>query len=127
MVNNKDERTVETLKALPLYIQEFLTQRPASIRSQDYLFAGVAVGECPVCGRFNTRQGNETPLRDSTLGICMNCYRITCMECGEILRKGQTVCDHWKVCRECNPDWIKSCNIPIWNCSIIEEWKSKRK
>lgn len=118
---------MEAFEKLPREMQEFLQQKGKDPYARQGLFLGVIAGDCPVCGSFNTLDGGDTPLSDSTIGICLDCYRLTCLECGYILEKGKTICEHWKICEQCRPSPRENvCKIQVWNCTIIEEWKRKR-
>ena len=125
--NSIHEMVREKLRALPEEMQEFLLKAFGAINIKQFSFKGVVAGDCPVCGSFNTLQGSETPLGDSTIGICLDCLSMSCLECGDLFEKGQTRCRHWNVCDECKSNSEKDCTIPVWQCSIIAEWKKKLK
>jgi hypothetical protein len=127
MNEKKHEFDTEALSSLPRELQEYLlrtSQEPESVLD---FFNGVVAGDCPVCGGFNTRQGSDTPLDDPTVGICLDCFSMTCLDCGEVFENGQTVCEHLKVCDACKSGGKRECNIPVWDCPRIERWKTERK
>jgi hypothetical protein len=127
MPDSSDENVIDTFKALPQEMQEFLNNVSKNPPPGQEIFRGVVAGDCPVCGSFNTLDGGETPLEDPTLGICLDCCTIHCLDCGELLRGGQTACPHRKVCDECRAARGKACRIPVWNCSVIDDWKTDLK
>jgi hypothetical protein len=120
-----DERRIrESLEALPETMQEFLLKTAERSSGDGDFYNGVVMGDCPVCGSFNTRDGSDTPLGDPTVGICLDCYTIACLECGNVFDKGQTVCEHRRICDGCGlAKEGDGCGVPTWECSFIQAWK----
>lgn len=128
MIETRNRLILEAFEQLPRELKEFLDGAERDPVFMQELFLGVIAGDCPICGSFKTLDGGDTPLRDTTVGICLECYCMICLECGEILGRGQTQCDHRRICDQCHgPGSENGCHTPIWECQEIEEWKIKRK
>jgi len=125
-----DQKTSKkAFESLPEEIQKFLKNALKDSKTEKEFINKVMVGDCPVCGSPNTRDCEGTPLDDPTVGICLDCYTIGCLECGEIFEKGQTICKHWKICDGCNFSIYSSsdsCGVQIDECSIIQDWKNSK-
>jgi hypothetical protein len=126
MQGKKHELSNAALRRLPQDLKEFLIRAIAKGNPELDSFNGVVAGDCPVCGSFNTLEGADTPLCDPTVGICLDCCSINCLECGEIFEKGQTACHHWQVCEQCEISSEDGCGTAVWDCSKIEHWKKSR-
>lgn len=72
----------------------------------------IMVGPCPKCGNENTYDcGSTPPLKDETIGHCLNCETYWCIECGYVFKaksKGIYLteklgeCPHWQFCGGCS-------------------------
>jgi hypothetical protein len=113
----------ESLTWLPEDLQDFLFERAANTNSMEEFIRTSMVGDCPSCGSENTRDTGGTPLDDPTVGICLNCQTLWCLDCGLVIETGQTVCRHWDVCGECGFSTDEGCSTMPWECQIIENWK----
>ena len=122
------EAVMDIFESLPEDVQQDLLETMKTSDSAEEAIRRIMVGDCPVCGSKNTRDCSDTPLDSPTVGICLDCHAIGCVECGEIFGKGQTSCKHWEVCKDCKfPNGDGSCDVPIWDCSIITDWKNAGK
>jgi hypothetical protein len=126
MNQQKDLKAQENFEALSEEMREFISEALRTPDSQASLFRGVLAGDCPLCGSFSTLGGGDTPLGDDTVGICLDCCTITCLECGEIFARGQTHCSHWQICERCESHQDYGCAISIWECPRIGDWKRTR-
>lgn len=45
------------------------------------------VGDCPSCGSQQTIDGENLPVSDNCVGICLSCGYTWCLECGNPLEK----------------------------------------
>ena len=93
-------------------------------KNEKDFFRIMMVGDCPKCGGENTRDCEDSPLGDITVGFCLDCYIIWCLECGEIFKENQTICVHWEICDKCKFSTDEGCDILIDECSIIQDWKN---
>ena len=104
--NGKKARGVrKAFKSLPEDLQEALGELIERAENEEEFVRFSMVGNCPSCGSPNTRDTEGTPLDDITVGICLDCYKLWCLECGAVFEEGQTSCKHWEVCSECNLTW----------------------
>lgn len=63
-------------------------------------FAGlIMVGNCPECGSEKTRDGEGSPIDDITIGLCLKCGYVWCLECYNKLTEWP--CPHWEICENC--------------------------
>jgi hypothetical protein len=122
-----DKTADEIVEALPEDVKKLLEETVEETDTSDEFIRMFMVGDCPVCGSGNTRDCDDTPIEDISLGICLDCSALWCLECGEVLKHGQTMCEHWQICNECEFDIKAECDIPISDCSIIQEWLRKRR
>lgn len=123
---NKEE-VLEAFHALPDEVQSALQELFSQDNDDQDEFVRLAmVGNCPICGSSNTRDCDETPFGDITVAICLDCYKLWCLECGYLFQKGQTICDHWAICEECAPKDVnyedgEDCGVAADECPIIQE------
>jgi hypothetical protein len=121
------EEVLDAFHALPEEAQNALQELLRQAKDDPKEFVRLAmVGDCPFCGGSNTRDCDETSLGDITVGICLDCYRLWCLECGFLFSKGQTLCDHWVICQDCkfndiNYEEGETCGTTADECSIIKE------
>jgi hypothetical protein len=120
----------EAFLSLPEKLQEFLTKvRQEEAAAEDFVRA-LMVGNCPRCNSERTRDCYESPLEDPTIGICLSCYALFCLECGQIFEKGETCCDHWGICDLCEygnhlQSREEDCDISPVECSHIKDSRKK--
>jgi hypothetical protein len=116
----------QNFEALSEEMREFISEALRSRDDREILFRGVVAGDCPICGSFNTLDGSDTPLGDNTVGICLDCCTMTCLECDAIFAKGQTQCLHRQICERCESHRENGCAISVWECPRIGDWKRTR-
>ena len=74
-------------------------------KSADEFANMMFVGDCPKCGSKNVGNCEETRgIEDVTVGRCFDCGLMWCAECGYQLKKGETGCPHWAICKACPQD-----------------------
>jgi hypothetical protein len=82
------------------------------------------VDDCPRCGSKNTKDCDTiVDVEDNTIGICLDCGYIWCLECGYELK--EKICPHWSACSDCDQtDAEGSCpHAPeISECPIIQNF-----
>jgi len=65
-------------------------------------FLSELIGECPHCGSGQTKDCQHVEgIEDFTVGLCVKCGYLWCIECGKSLAKN-TNCTHWEICRKCD-------------------------
>jgi len=87
---------------------------------EDYISA-VFVGHCPSCNSIQTKNCEDVEgIDDPTVGLCMYCGHVWCLECGRSLQKNVD-CEHWNICEECDAekDEFDYCGIPAWECEKV--------
>lgn len=119
-----NEEVINAFEVLPKEVkntlQELFKQAPDDPEEFQRL---VMVGDCPFCGSSKTKDCDEAKLGDITVGICLDCCRMWCLDCGYLFPNGQTICDHWAICTDCgfSDEEGQGCEISPVECSIIKE------
>ena len=95
---SEEERKREVLwfamTKLPREVQEGLFTLIEKHDNVDEFISAVMVGECPKCGSEKTRDAEDIKsMDDATVGVCMDCGYVWCLECGEPL--DEWPCPHW--------------------------------
>lgn len=124
-MRNKDT-SEELLVSLPKNLQEYVGRIRERVNSEEDYIKSIMAGYCPHCSSDRTIDGYKTPLNEITVAICLDCYTLWCLECGEIFDKGQTVCGHWDICDKCAAEANGGCEFPPFDCSVIKDWQSRR-
>ena len=103
----------EALDVLPPEVQEYLIDIMRRSSTPEEAIRRVLVGDCPECDSENTRDCEDTPIDDSTVGLCLNCNIMWCLGCGAVFEEGQTLCRHWEICEICHHinDTKEDCTI----------------
>lgn len=88
----------------------------------------VLVGDCPRCGCKNTKDCETVvDIEDTTIGICLDCGYLWCLECGyELTEKN---CPHWIACSDCDQTGVEgSCanTLEISECPIIQDFMKNK-
>jgi len=84
------------------------------------------IGDCPRCGSSKTRDCKDLPgIDDSTVGSCIDCGHLWCLECGLPLPQNN-ICEHWEVCDACDDCGEQECSILTWECEKIQKWLRER-
>lgn len=118
------QTTLDEFSSFPQDLQDNLMHQALTCDSFEEFWRQAIVGDCPFCGSEKTMDCGDTFRDDNTLGVCFDCHKIWCLECGEALKDGQRACEHWAVCEKCESGKAADgCGIPIWECPIIEDWK----
>ncbi len=93
----KSQEVVFALNMLPDDTRNHLVDLVQKIESSTELVRVVTVGNCPACNSNRTNDCETIPhVEDITVGICIDCLKFWCLECGALFKEGQTICDHWK-------------------------------
>ena len=116
----------DLLQSLPRNLQEYITKLKEKADAEEGYMKSVMAGYCPNCASDRTIDGYNAPLNDITVGICLDCHTLWCLECGEVLDKGKTVCGHWAICDKCAIETDGGCEFPPFDCTIVSEWKDHR-
>ena len=120
-----EEAVSDILKSLPKDLYDSLIDIAKKADSSDEYVMEIFIGDCPVCESKRTSDCDELPIEDITVGVCLKCYTFWCTECGTIFKKGQTVCEHWSVCDDCDLSIDMGCGLLADECDIIQRWKNK--
>lgn len=96
----KDKEIRKVIASLPEDIQDYfrkLLKRARKYSGDDYFaqeefVRSIMVGDCPYCGSKKTKDCEDSPLKDNTIGLCLECVQMWCLECGNKFKPGQTVC-----------------------------------
>ncbi len=115
----------EAWKLLPEKIRQDLLRAVKTSRTdtEEQFISEMMVGECPKCGGERTRDCEEIPeMLDNTVGLCLDCGYLWCLECEGPLMEGID-CKHWGICEGCfeQRDELGMCRIPAWECNRIIE------
>ena len=123
----KKKEIEEILSDLEDSERELLESKLRECDTPEEFISGVMVGECPKCSSLTTKDCEDEPeVDDITIGKCLMCGHLWCLECGEDFKEGQRRCEHWSVCLECEVNDEFGCGIPIWECSAIQKWREGR-
>jgi len=85
---------------------------------------GSVARRCPRCGGSFTTDCNEiTAIADPSVGLCVACGYLWCLECDTHLIATVT-CGHWKICANCGERKDESgfCHTLVWECRHIKKW-----
>ena len=92
-------------------------ERASPINAEQFL-AQVMTGRCPRCASNQIKDCRKVEgINDITVGLCMQCGFIWCLECGRSLI-GDVHCDHWDVCMKC--DKLETCDIDLRECEQLK-------
>ncbi len=122
-----DEAVSDILKALPKDVYDSLMDLVKKTDCSDEYVRQIFTGDCPVCGSEKTSDCDDLSIEDVTVGVCLDCYTFWCTECDTIFEKGQTACNHWKVCEDCELYGNElGCGVETLDCETIIRWKEKK-
>jgi hypothetical protein len=85
---------------------------------------GASIRSCPSCGSRNTADCQcVSTIEDSTVGLCISCGYLWCLECDAPLITS-VVCGHWEICTRCESgkDTSGDCGEVAWECARIKAW-----
>jgi hypothetical protein len=122
----KRDESEEFLQSLPKNLQAYIFKVKQRIEAEEDYIKSVMAGYCPNCSSDRTIDGYKAPLNEITIGICLDCYTLWCLDCGEVFERGQIVCAHWSICDRCAAEADGGCEFPPFDCSLIQEWKDHR-
>ena len=120
-----EEAVSDILKLLPKDLYDSLINLAQKAEGSDEYVREIYIGDCPVCESQKTSDCGELPIEDITVGVCLKCFTMWCVECGTIFKKGQTVCDHWVLCEACDLSTDMGCGLIADECEEILRWKNK--
>lgn len=125
---DKDAAVFKMWEFLPVNIRESL-KAALEIHQQRGQRQGrqALIRECPHCNSNNTIDcGQVKDLNDTTIGLCLTCGYLWCIECDTALLTTVN-CGHWQVCSACTEerDLPGYCGIIPWKCIYIINWLKK--
>lgn len=83
----------------------------------------IFIGDCPKCGSHNVGNCEETRgIEDVTVGRCFDCGLLWCAECGYELKKGDTGCPHWALCKDCVQQEDCPFVVDTTECPTVGKW-----
>lgn len=88
---------------------------------------GQSVRPCPHCGNSGTMDcARVEGISDATVGLCLTCGYIWCLECDASLITG-IPCGHWQICAACGEKKKPSgfCGTMPLECRHIQAWLEK--
>ena len=117
--NNAD--LLDNISALRADIKKAITrameQTPA--KNEEQFLAEVMAQNCPRCNRNQIKDCRKVEgINDITVGLCMQCGHLWCLECGGALL-GDSTCGHWRICLQC--DIVYECNIDMQECNKLKD------
>ena len=90
-----------------------------SARNEEQFLAEIMTGNCPRCASNQIKDCRKVEgINDISVGLCMQCGVIWCLECGRSL-VGNVHCNHWCICLLC--DRLDTCDIDLRGCSNLRE------
>lgn len=83
-------------------------------------FLSELIGKCARCGSGQTRDCEHVEgIEDFTVGLCVKCGYLWCIECGKPLLK-DTNCSHWEICRKCDTAEMSGfCGTDLMKCAKL--------
>ncbi len=124
------EKLRDLLASLPQDVIDYVKMVAERSQSQEDFLRLIFVGDCPRCNSSNSVQcDNVTGIENPTLGLCVDCGFVWCLECGGQLETAywperEIRCGHWEICEACETAHPHEgiCQIPPWECRKILEW-----
>ena len=93
-------------------------ERASPINEEQFL-AQLMTENCPRCGGNQIKDCRKVEgINDITLGLCMGCGHLWCLECGRSL-VANVHCNHWCICLLC--DRLDTCDVDLRECSKLRE------
>lgn len=112
---------------LPPEIQETLKETIDEFRTASAEEKSRSAGTCPRCGgKTTTDCQNVDRIRDATVGLCIHCGYLWCIECASALMTSVR-CGHWNVCIHCGQpkDAYGYCTTEPAACPFIQDWLAR--
>jgi hypothetical protein len=109
---------------MPLEIQDALQAAVEALAAGEGRKTNVLIRLCPRCGGADTTDCHEVAgIDDSTVGLCITCGYVWCLEC-ETHLISTAICGHWKICANCGERKDESgyCGTVPWECDHIKRW-----
>jgi len=84
-------------------------------------FLSELIGVCPRCKDAQTKDCEHVEgIEDFTVGLCMKCGYLWCIECGRPMAK-DTACGHWEICSKCDIAGMSgSCSADPTKCAKLD-------
>ena len=108
-------------------IQNSLLLAVEKNRNAEKHLHGESVQSCPHCGGENTTDCSQIDgIADATVGLCLACGYLWCLECDSSLITG-VICGHWQICSACKEKKGPSgrCGVIPLECPHIRNWLRK--
>lgn len=112
------EMVTELFASLDPEMQAEIIAAAESSETAEEFVNQIMVGACPACDSVNVGDCENDPDIDNIcVGRCYDCGQLWCSECGEVFKKGQTVCSHDAICDAC--DESEDCTLFPTDCPKI--------
>ncbi|MBA4390387.1 MAG: hypothetical protein C0399_05565 [Syntrophus sp. (in: bacteria)] len=124
---DKDAAAFKMWEFLPDNIQDSLKIAFVIYQQRERQERQAIIRRCPRCSSKNTIDcGQVKDLNDTTIGLCLTCGYLWCLECDTVLLTTVN-CGHWQVCSACveEKDLSGYCGIFPWECIHIINWLKK--
>lgn len=112
---------------LPPEIQDALRKAVEEKKERPKAGRGGVIRSCPRCGGKDTTDCDRVlGIEDSTIGLCIGCGYLWCLECDAALLT-DILCGHWQICTYCGEkkDASGYCNTVAWECRHVKAWLNK--
>jgi len=126
MTEEKTDNPDSMWELLPGEIQQALRKAVAEKKETTRPVRGV-IRLCPRCGERDTTDCDRVMgIEDVTIGLCLRCGYLWCLECETALLTS-VLCGHWQVCAHCRErkDPSGCCSTVAWKCKHVRTWLSK--
>jgi hypothetical protein len=127
MTQRKTDNPDTMWELLPAEIQDALQNAVEEKKGKPKGERGGVLRPCPRCGEKDTTDCDRVlGIEDSTIGLCITCGYLWCLECDAALLTS-VLCGHWQVCTHCGEkkDASGYCNTVTWKCKHIRVWLNK--
>ncbi|MFW5923282.1 MAG: zinc-ribbon domain-containing protein [Planctomycetota bacterium] len=107
--------------------QDMLTDVFSQFDTAEEAARSIMVGDCPACLSSNTNDcENDPDIQDISVGQCLDCGYIWCLECGQELSCEDPVCGHWDLCAECPDNEEFGCGQFPGDCEKVLAWREQQ-
>jgi hypothetical protein len=127
MTQRKIDNTDTMWELLPAEIQDTLQKAFEEKKGKPKPERGGEIRTCPHCGEKDTTDCDQVlGIEDSTIGLCIACGYLWCLECDAALLTS-ILCGHWQICAYCGEkkDSSGSCKTVAWKCKHVKAWLNK--
>ena len=121
------EHLLDMWDFMPPGIQKALRTAVETLGADEKIPRGGLTKQCPRCGAKDTTDCHDIAgISDATVGLCITCGYLWCLECETYLISTIT-CGHWKICANCGERKDESgyCRTVPWECTYIRSWIRK--